>query len=39
MDLSLWDQEAELNLVLEEKLGEKAFKRIKEKFSWWKKRK
>ena len=39
MDLILWDQEAELNLVLEEKLGEKAFKRIKEKFSWWKKRK
>ncbi len=39
MDLSLWDQEAELNLVLEEKLWEKAFKRIKEKFSWWKKRK
>jgi hypothetical protein len=33
MDLSLWDQEAELNPVLEEKLGEKAFKRIKEKFS------
>ena len=39
MDLSLWDQEAELNLVLEEKLWEKAFKRIKEIFSWWKKRK
>ncbi|RKW24998.1 ABC transporter ATP-binding protein [Candidatus Gracilibacteria bacterium] len=39
MDLSLWDQEAELNLVLEEKLGEKAFKRIKEKFSGGKKRK
>lgn len=39
MDLSLWDQEAELNLVLEEKLGEKAFKRIKEKFSWKKRKK
>ena len=39
MDLSLWDQEAELNLVLEEQLGEKAFKRIKEKFSWKKRKK
>lgn len=39
MDLSLWDQEAELNLVLEEKLWEKAFKRIKDKFAWGKKRK
>ncbi|RKW22632.1 ABC transporter ATP-binding protein [Candidatus Gracilibacteria bacterium] len=38
MDLSLWDQEAELNLVLEEKLGEKAFKRIKDKFGNGKKR-
>ena len=38
MDLSLWDQEAELNLVLEEKIWEKAFKRIKDKFSSWKKR-
>ena len=38
MDLSLWDQEAELNLVLEEKLWEKAFKRIKDKFWNWKKR-
>ena len=38
MDLSLWDEEAELNLVLEEKLWEKAFKRIKDKFWNWKKR-
>ncbi|MDD3793603.1 MAG: ABC-F family ATP-binding cassette domain-containing protein [Candidatus Gracilibacteria bacterium] len=33
MDMSLFDEEAELNLVLEEKLGEKEFKRLKEKFS------
>lgn len=39
MDLSLWDQEAELNLVLEEKLWEKAYKRLKDKFAWGKKRK
>lgn len=39
MDLSLWEEEAELNLVLEEKLWEKAFKRLKNKFSWGKKRK
>ena len=38
MDLSLWDQEAELNLVLQEKLWEKAFNRIKDKFWNWKKR-
>lgn len=39
MDLSLWDQEAELNLVLEEKLWEKVFKRIKDKFAGGKRRK
>lgn len=39
MDLSLWDQEAELNLVLEEKLWEKTFKRLKDKFASGKKRK
>lgn len=33
MDMSLFDEEAQLNLVLEEKLGEKEFKRLKEKFS------
>lgn len=33
MDMSLFDEEAELNLVLEEKLWEKEFKRLKEKFS------
>ncbi len=34
MDLSLWDQEAELNMVLEEKLWERKFKKLKDKF--WK---
>lgn len=37
MDMLLWSEDAELNLVLEEKLGEKEFKRVKEKF--WKSKK
>lgn len=32
MDMHLFDEDAELNLVLEEKLGEREFKRLKEKF-------
>lgn len=36
MDINLFDEEAELNLVLEEKLWEKNFKRLKERFSRWK---
>jgi hypothetical protein len=32
MDMDLFDEEAELNLVLEEKLWEKEFKRLKNKF-------
>ncbi|MDD3302711.1 MAG: ABC-F family ATP-binding cassette domain-containing protein [Candidatus Gracilibacteria bacterium] len=32
MDMSLFDEEGQLNLVLEEKLGEKEFKRLKNKF-------
>lgn len=32
MDMSLFDEEAQLNLVLEEKLWEKQFKRLKDKF-------
>jgi len=32
MDMSLFDEEWQLNLVLEEKLGEKEFKRLKTKF-------
>jgi hypothetical protein len=32
MDMSLFDEEAQLNLVLEEKLGEKEFKKLQEKF-------
>ncbi len=32
MDFHLFDEEAELNLVLEDKLGEKEFKRLKNKF-------
>lgn len=32
MDINLFDEEAELNLVLEEKLWEKQFKKIKGKF-------
>ncbi len=38
MDMSLFDEEAQLNLVLEEKLWEKQFKKIKDKFSSKKKR-
>lgn len=38
MDMSLFDEEAQLNLVLEEKLWEKDFKRLKDKFSSRKKR-
>lgn len=38
MDMSLFDEEAELNMVLEEKIGEKEFKRLKEKFSKKKRR-
>ncbi len=33
MDMHLFDEEAELNLVLEDKLWEKTFKRLKDKFS------
>lgn len=32
MDLGLFDEEAQLNLVLEEKLGEKAFKKLQDRF-------
>lgn len=32
MDMSLFDEEAQLNLVLEEKLWEREFKRLKDKF-------
>ena len=38
MDMSLFDEEAQLNLVLEDKLGEKEFKRLKDKFSTKKRR-
>ncbi|MCH8518497.1 ATP-binding cassette domain-containing protein [Candidatus Gracilibacteria bacterium] len=38
MDIHLYDEEAELNLVLEDKLGEKEFKRLKNKFGKGKKR-
>jgi len=38
MDMHLFDEQAELNLVLEEKLWEKEFKRLKNKFSRDKKR-
>jgi len=37
MDMHLYDEEAQLNLVLEEKLWEKEFKRLKDKF--WKNKK
>lgn len=37
MDMHLFDEEAELNLVLEDKLWEKEFKRLKNKF--WKNKK
>lgn len=33
MDVSIFDEEAELNLVLEEKLWERKFKKLKDKFS------
>lgn len=33
MDMSLFDEEAELNMVLESKIWEKEFKKLKEKFS------
>lgn len=39
MDISIFDEEAQLNNVLEEKLGEKEFKRLQTKFSKKKKRK
>ena len=32
MDMNLFDEEAQLNFVLEEKLWEKEFKRLKNKF-------
>lgn len=38
MDMSLWDEEAELNLVLQEKLGEKQMKKIEKRFNGKKKR-
>ncbi len=38
MDMSLFDEEAQLNLVLEEKLGEKTFKKLQEKFGKGKRR-
>lgn len=34
MDVAVFDEEAELNMVLEEKLWEKQFKKLKDKFSW-----
>ncbi len=38
MDMSLFDEEWQLNFVLEEKLGEKEFKRLKNKFKkYWRK--
>lgn len=36
MDLNMFDEEAELNMVLEEKLWENEFKRLKNKMSKWK---
>ncbi len=36
MDMHLFDEEAQLNLVLEEKLWEKEFKRLQNKFRKWK---
>lgn len=38
MDLSLFNEEDELNLVLQEKLGENEFKRVKKKFAERRKR-
>ena len=37
MDFNLFDEEAELSLVLEEKLSDRQIKRMKHKFSNWKK--
>lgn len=39
MDMHLYDEEAQLNLVLEEKLWEKTFKKLKDKFWKWKSKK
>lgn len=39
MDFNLVDEEAELNMVLEEKLWERTFKKLKDKFNWKYKRK
>jgi len=39
MDMHLFDEEAQLNLVLEEKLGEKQLKKLKDKFWKWKSKK
>jgi len=36
MDMHLYDEEAQLNLVLEDKLWEKEFARLKNKFGKWK---
>jgi replication initiation and membrane attachment protein DnaB len=33
MDMSLFNEEAQLNIVLQEKLGESKFKRVKKKFT------
>ena len=38
MDINIFDEQAELNLVLEEKLWEREFKRLKDKFGKNKKR-
>jgi len=38
MDFHVFDEETELNLVLEDKLWEKEFKRLKNKFGKWRKR-
>lgn len=39
MDMQLYDEEAQLNLVLEDKLWEKEFARLKNKFWKWKSKK
>jgi ATP-binding cassette subfamily F protein 3 len=39
MDMHVFDEEAQLNLVLEDKLWEKEFKRLKDKFWKWKSKK
>ncbi len=36
MDINIFDEEAELNLVLEGKLWERQFKKLKDKFAKWK---